>query len=76
VSGPLPAEVEWITLDGEQTVKVKCPGCREWRYLDDDQYHGRVSCECDCGRFHETIRFALFDPRNGGRVPFTSGESA
>jgi hypothetical protein len=36
----------------------ECPGCGTWAYLDDDQWHGRVSVDhasmgCE-GGYHET----------------------
>jgi hypothetical protein len=35
-----------------------CPGCGQWAYLDDDQWHGRVSVDhasMGCpGGYHET----------------------
>lgn len=36
----------------------ECPGCQQWAYLDDDQWHGRVSVDhaadgCP-GGYHET----------------------
>ena len=36
----------------------ECPGCGQWAYLDDDQWHGRVSVDhaadgCT-GGYHET----------------------
>ncbi len=40
--------------------KLKCPKCSEWCYLDDDQFHGRVSTFHDvkeCG-YHETVDFS------------------
>jgi hypothetical protein len=37
---------------------LECPGCGQWAYLDDDQWHGRVSVDhaadgCP-GGYHET----------------------
>lgn len=43
-----------VTLDGQDTHKLKCPKCGVWGYVDDDQLEGKVSILCDCG-FHETI---------------------
>ena len=40
--------------------KLKCPGCDEWLYLDDDQLNGKISTfhdEPHCG-FHETVDFS------------------
>ena len=45
-----------VILDGKETWKLQCPDCREWKYLDDDQFNGRVSTQCECG-FHKTINF-------------------
>ncbi len=33
-----------------------CPRCQKSGLIDEDQYFGRVSIQCDCG-FHETINF-------------------
>lgn len=46
--------------DGElaDTWLFECPGCGTWAYLDDDQWHGRVSVDHDSmgcgGHYHET----------------------
>lgn len=40
-------------LDGEIAYRLRCPGCQEIKIADDDQFHGRVSIQCDCG-YHET----------------------
>lgn len=52
-------KLQEVVLDGAKTWKLQCPGCKQWQYLDDDQFHGRVSTECalGCG-FHETVNFA------------------
>lgn len=43
-----------FTLDGVPGhYRAICPGCGVEEILDDDQYHGRVSIQCDCG-YHET----------------------
>ena len=43
-----------ITLDGVPGYyRARCPGCGVVALLDPDQYHGRVSIQCDCG-YHET----------------------
>ena len=47
-------QVKQVMCDGTPIMKFKCPGCRGWGQVDDDQYHGRVSILCGCG-FHETI---------------------
>ena len=39
--------------DGVTAYRAICPGCGINAILDDDQYHGRVSIQCDCG-YHET----------------------
>jgi hypothetical protein len=33
----------------------ECPGCKQWAYLDDDQWHGRVSVD------HATDYFAALE---------------
>jgi len=56
-----------VSRDGEQVVKLQCPGCGQWCDLDDDQYHGRVSVWHDvpgCG-YHQTVDF-----ENDERVRF------
>lgn len=45
-----------VILDGKETYKLQCPKCKQWGYLDDDQFNGRISTQCGCG-FHETINF-------------------
>jgi len=47
-------EVKDVTLDGEPRKKFKCPGCGIWGFIDDEQYRGKVSIQCECG-FHKTI---------------------
>lgn len=50
-----------VTLDGAPRWKFTCPGCGVEGYLDDDQFHGRVSTLCgECDRFHKTIDFSQF----------------
>lgn len=51
--------IDKTTLDGVETLVLRCPGCDTWQYLDDDQALGRVSTECaegGCG-FHEAEDF-------------------
>lgn len=58
MSGPY--EMKHVKRDGVPTVLLRCPNCKTLAELDDDQYHGRVSIECQvlgCG-FHETINLA------------------
>lgn len=45
------------SVDDEPCWRLVCPGCGGFGSLDDDQFHGRVSVQCDCG-FHETVNFA------------------
>lgn len=40
-------------LDGKTVYRAICPECNRERIMDEDQFHGRVSIECDCG-YHET----------------------
>ncbi|MEK7766790.1 MAG: hypothetical protein AAB368_11175 [bacterium] len=51
-------EVRRVTRDSDAVVKLRCPSCRVWADLDADQWNGRVSVECECGRFHETHDFS------------------
>ena len=52
--------VERIEDGEEKTIvtKFKCPDCKVWGDIDDDQFKGKVSILCDCG-FHETIDFGF-----------------
>lgn len=46
-----------MILDGKPEKKLRCPKCGVWAYIDDDQFHGRVSLHHDvpgCG-FHEYV---------------------
>ena len=47
-------------------ILLTCPGCGEEGYIDDDQFHGRVSVHHDephCG-YHETVDWSkVDDPR-------------
>ncbi len=45
-----------VILDGKKTWKLECPKCKQWGYLDREQFCGFVSAQCECG-FHETINF-------------------
>ena len=47
-------KLKLVVLDGEKAWKLQCPQCGVWGYLDDDQFHGRISTQCDCG-YHETV---------------------
>lgn len=43
------------------TFLFECPGCKQWAYLDEDQWAGRISVDhaadgCP-GRYHETHEF-------------------
>ncbi len=53
-------ELKQIIFDGQPTMKLKCPACGTWGYLDDDQFHGRVSVLCltEGCMFHETVDFS------------------
>ena len=51
-----PAWISLWTVDGVPTIKLTCPGCGKVGNLDDDQAHGRVSVQCECG-WHETHDF-------------------
>lgn len=51
--------IDRTTLDGVDTLILRCPGCDIWQYLDDDQAHGWVLVQCntpECG-FHESEDF-------------------
>lgn len=62
-------EVQRVTIDGESTLILLCPGCGERGELDDDQAHGRVSVDhaadgCP-GGYHETHDFWAAAERAG-----------
>ncbi len=50
-------ELKHIKLDGKPAVKLRCPKCGVWAYMDDDQYHGKVSVDCSNCDYHETHNF-------------------
>lgn len=45
--------IKQIIQDGILIWKMKCPACKVWGELDNDQLFGKVSVLCNCG-FHET----------------------
>ena len=49
-------ELKLVSLDGVLTWKVRCPRCKMWGYVDEDQVRGQVSMQCgnDGCDFHET----------------------
>ena len=49
--------IQDVMLDGKEVKKFCCPECGVWGYIDDDQFHGRVSILCECG-FHKTINLS------------------
>jgi len=51
-------DLKRVIRDGKEIWKFKCPSCKEWGSIDDDQFNGRVSIQCGCGKFHETIDFS------------------
>jgi len=54
-------ELKKVIRDGKEVLKLKCPDCKIWAELDDDQYNGKVSILCDCG-FHKTINLKASNP--------------
>lgn len=48
--------IKTVIRDGKPLKKFQCRDCNVWGEIDDDQYNGRVSIQCECG-FHETINF-------------------
>lgn len=48
-------------FDDPDSWNFQCPGCGQWAYLDDDQFHGRVSinhaADGCAGGYHETHDF-------------------
>lgn len=51
-------ELKEVKLDGVPAFKLRCPACGVWAYLDDDQYHGRVSVDHTPCPFHVTVDFS------------------
>lgn len=47
--------VKKVTLDKKVEWKFKCPGCGLLGFIDDEQYHGKVSIQCPGCVFHMTI---------------------
>lgn len=58
-------KVKKVILDFKETYKFMCPTCKVWGYLDDDQYNGRVSIQCECG-YHETLNLAFILRKKNG----------
>ena len=56
-----PSNLKLVLLDGSPVWKMRCPICGTWGYIDDDQFHGRVSVQCEAQgcTFHETISQAV-----------------
>lgn len=50
-------EVKKVIRDNQEILKFKCPECKIWGQIDNDQYNGRISILCNCG-FHETIKLS------------------
>jgi len=46
-----------VIRDGKEIWLLQCPACKQWASIDDDQFNGRVSTQCECGGFHETVNF-------------------
>ena len=53
--------IRHVTRDGAPVIKLRCPSCGVFADMDDDQYRGRVSVDCECGAFHETHNFAQLE---------------
>lgn len=56
VPGLDPARLRCVCRDGSLVYQLRCPRCRHWGDIDDDQLHGRVSID-HTGQgctFHET----------------------
>lgn len=47
-------EVIWELADNTRRALVECPGCGERMFVDNDQYHGKVSMDCPECEYHET----------------------
>lgn len=60
---PIGGALRVVTRDGSPVWQLRCPGCGHWGDIDEDQLHGRVSCDhagcgvCVCA-WHETVDFA------------------
>lgn len=46
IYGPFP--------DKKDTAFVRCPGCQETLWINQDQYEGKVSMDCPECDYHET----------------------
>ena len=44
---------ETVGATRESFPLFRCPLCKKTGTIDDDQFNGRVSIQCDCG-YHET----------------------
>lgn len=58
--------VRHVSRDGSPTLnvtKIRCPSCRTFGEVDQDQWQGRVSIECSTPgcTFHETHNFAQLE---------------
>lgn len=49
-------ELKRLPSNRKQEWKVRCPQCRKWYYLDDEQFFGKAFVVCGCG-FHKIINF-------------------
>ena len=50
-------------LDGRIAFRLRCPGCGIVAVADDDQYHGRVSIQCEGCGYHETHDLSTAETR-------------
>ncbi|MCP4535802.1 MAG: hypothetical protein GY832_01485 [Chloroflexi bacterium] len=48
------ADIKLVSLNGAMIHKIKCPGCRQWGYIDEDQFFGHAGLMCSRCGWHET----------------------
>lgn len=39
-------DIRRVRVDGVLTWKLRCPRCKTWQSMDDDQFYGLVSIQC------------------------------
>ena len=47
-----------VIRDGKEIWKLLCPACKQWGSIDNDQFNGKISVQCECGNYHETVDFS------------------
>jgi len=52
--------IKRVKRDGLVVVKFLCPNCSIWGDIDQEQFFGIVSIQCDCG-FHKSINLHILE---------------